>query len=374
MNESLINKYIQRTMYLGKRAEGKTSPNPMVGAILVKNGKIIAEGYHHRAGCSHAEIEALNIAGKNAKGSILFTNLEPCCHYGKTPPCTNAIIESGIAAVYCAMKDPNPQVNGKGLKILEDAGIKTRTGFLEDKATFLNKVYIKYITTKIPYVTLKWASSLDGKIATETGESKWITGEVSRKYVHKIRSISDSILAGVGTVIADDPDLTVRHGYRKTLPLVRIIMDEKLQIPRNSKVLRTSKEYPTLIATGKSAAEKYSNEFDPGIKLLTCELNEDGVDPVSLLLSLGKMRITSLLVEGGPKIFASFIKKKLADSIFIILAPRIIGGQSSFSAIASIGYHHLETQSEYRISRFRRLGPDLLLEVYPPGKNICLQA
>ena len=193
MNESSINHYIKRTLILGKRGEGKTSPNPMVGAILVKNGKIIAEGYHHRAGCNHAEIEVLNIAGKNAKGSTLFTNLEPCCHFGITPPCTSAIIKAEIDAVYCAMKDPNPLVNGKGLKILENAGIKTGTGFLEQKAAFLNKTYIKYITTKTPYVTLKWASSLDGKIATETGESKWITGEVSRKYVHRIRSISDGI-------------------------------------------------------------------------------------------------------------------------------------------------------------------------------------
>jgi diaminohydroxyphosphoribosylaminopyrimidine deaminase/5-amino-6-(5-phosphoribosylamino)uracil reductase len=349
--------YIERTLRLAKKAEGFTTPNPMVGALLVKKNQIIAEDYHKKPGTPHAEALVISRAGEKTKGSTLYVNLEPCCHTDKrTPPCTKSIISAGIKKVVIAMLDPNPKVAGKGVKELSDAGIEVVYGILEEKAKKLNEAYIKYITTKKPFFILKIAMTLDGKIATPDGESKWITGEKARKLVHRIRSSSDAVMTAIGTVKADDPRLTARIKGGKNP--IRIVIDPELQTPLNAQILKTPPK--TIIVT------KNSNPHSIQFEKLNIELLyfEDKLDLNWLAAELGKREITSVLLEGGSSFNSHALEQGIIDKVMFFIAPKIIGGKDSFPAIGGKTFKRLKDAYNITDVKVKKIGNDILIEGY----------
>lgn len=334
-----------------------TSPNPMVGALIVKNGIIIAEDFHRKPGTPHAEVLAIEKAGEKTKESALYVNLEPCCHTGKrTPPCTRAIINTGIKQVIIGMSDPNPKVSGRGILELQNAGIDVKSGILDDEAKRLNEAYIKYITTGKPFVILKIAMSLDGKIATPEGQSKWITGEKARKKVHRLRSRIDAIMTAIGTVKADNPRLTARIKGGKS-PL-RIVIDPNLEIPINANVLQVPPE--TIIVT-KINNPKLNYIEKTGIKIIYFE---EKLDLNWLMEKLGKMEITSVLIEGGSSLNAHALEEGIVDKVMFFIAPKIIGGEKSFPAVGGKIFKNLEDAYRIKDLKIKRIGEDLLIEGY----------
>ncbi|PKL51655.1 MAG: riboflavin biosynthesis protein RibD [Nitrospira bacterium HGW-Nitrospira-1] len=353
--------FMKRALALAERARGKTSPNPMVGAVIVKNGKVIAEDYHKKAGEPHAETLAILNAGDKAKDATLFVTLEPCCHKDKrTPPCTEKIISSGIKKVISAMKDPNPKVSGKGIAELEKAGIQTITGVLEEKARRLNESYVKYITTGAPFVILKVAMTLDGKIAAPDGESKWITGEKARKMVHRLRGSSDAVMTAIGTIRADNPMLTCRvSGYKNP---VRIIIDPHLETSPDSHVASCPPE--TIIVTmGANDKEFMWKKFkEKGISFIAYQSKE--LDLAWLMRELGKLSITSLLVEGGSSLSSYCLEAGIVDKVMFFIAPKIIGNRDSYPAVGGKSFRKLEDAYRLRDVKTRRIGEDILVEGY----------
>lgn len=324
--------YMKRALQLAKRGTGRVSPNPRVGAVIVRDGKILSEGYHHQFGQAHAEVDALSKCnGNSLRNTSLYVNLEPCSHFGKTPPCVNAILQSGISEVIIGMTDPNPLVSGKGIAKLKSGGIRVKTGVLQDACQEINRAYIKYIQTGLPYVTLKIAQTLDGRIAVPSGKSKWITGETSRKQVHRMRQAHDAVLVGVDTVIQDDPLLTPRAGKRVTSR--RIILDSKLRIPDAARVLRSSHSEKTILITTRQAdPEKIERIRQNGVEVWQVAQDQSGrVRIQAALKRLGKSRIASVLVEGGSRIFSAFIEQKLFDELVVFMAPVCFG--SGLSAV-----------------------------------------
>jgi len=350
--------YIKRTLALAERARWKTSPNPMVGALLVKNGRIISEGYHKKAGTPHAEVIAIDKAGKKSLGTTLYVSLEPCCHKDKrTPPCTQKIISSGIRRVVIAMKDPNPKVAGKGIAELEKAGIKVVWGILEEKARLLNEAYIKFITTGTPFVVLKIAMTLDGKIATPEGESKWITGDKARNMVHRLRGSSDAVMTAIGTVKADNPMLDCRvSGYKNP---VRVIIDPHLETGLDSQVASCPPE--TVIVTRSPNADvSIWNKFrEKGITFI--EYQSEKLDLKWLMQKLGKLSVTSVLVEGGSSLSAYCLEAGIVDKVMFFIAPKIIGGRDSFPAVGG-SFRKLSDAHRLRDVKTRRVGEDILIE------------
>ncbi len=354
MNDEL---YIKRTLRLAEKARGMTSPNPMVGAVIVKNGKIISEDFHRRPGTPHAEALALEQAGEKARGSTLYANLEPCCHTEKrTPPCTKAIINAGIKKVIIAMKDPNPKVSGKGVIELQKAGIEVVSGVLEDEAKRLNEAYTKYIGTGKPFVILKTAMTLDGKIATPEGQSKWITGEKARALVHRLRSNADAVMTAIGTIKADDPQLTARIKAGKNP--ARIIIDPRLEVPLNANVLRIPPE--TIIVTRVKNSKAFRLE-QAGIKII---FYKEKLDLDRLMKKLGEMEIASLLIEGGSSLNAHALEDGIVDKIMFFIAPIIIGGRESFSAIGGKNFKKLEEAYRLKDISIKRIGEDFLIQGY----------
>ncbi|MDA8077982.1 MAG: bifunctional diaminohydroxyphosphoribosylaminopyrimidine deaminase/5-amino-6-(5-phosphoribosylamino)uracil reductase RibD [Nitrospiraceae bacterium] len=352
---------IRRTLSIAGRARGRTSPNPLVGAVLVKNGRIIAEGYHKKAGTPHAEVIAIDRAGGKARGSTLYVSLEPCCHKDKrTPPCTRKIIDAGIRRVVIAMKDPNPKVSGRGVEELEQAGIRVVWGILEQKAMQLNEHYIKHITTGMPFVILKVAMTLDGKIATPEGESRWITGEAARKMVHRLRGSVDAILTAVGTVRADDPSLTCRAaGGRDPL---RVVIDPHLETGTSARVFSTPPQ--TIVVTKASAgAEVKRRELaERGVRTLAYE--GDRVDMSWLMRQLGKMGVTSVMVEGGAALNASCLEGGIVDKVMFFIAPMIIGGRESIPAVGGKNFLRLAEALRLQDAKLKKVGEDFLIEGY----------
>lgn len=350
---------MKRALTLAARASGRTSPNPMVGAVLVKRGRVIAEDYHRKAGAPHAEALVLRRAGERAAGSTMYVTLEPCCHTRKrTPPCTSAIIKAGVKRVVAAMPDPNPEVSGKGFKILRKAGIEVDAGVLVEKARSLNEAYIKYITTGKPFVILKTAMTLDGKIATSSGESKWITGEKARRLVHKTRGGVDALLTGIGTVEADDPQLTCRaSGFRGINP-VRVVIDPSLRISPRARVLDTPPE--TMIVT-KTRNDKSRALEDSGVRLIHYKRE---LDLDWLMRRLAGMEIMSVLVEGGSTLNAHALNGGIVDRVMFFIAPKIIGGEESYPAVGGPGSLARTLAGAYRIKdmRARLVGEDILIE------------
>ncbi len=356
-------KFMRMVLKLAEKGSGSTSPNPMVGAVVVKNGKITGSGYHRQAGDRHAEVIALQQSGKNNKSATLYVNLEPCCHFGQTPPCTEEIIKSGIKRVVCSMIDPNPKVNGKGIGILKKNKIKAEVGLLEEEAKKLNEVYLKYISTGLPYVILKWASTLDGKIATVDGDSKWISNDQSRKFAHQLRSQVDAVLVGVDTVIEDDPELNNRLVKGKNP--VKIILDTKGRIPLNSKIVLSAKNERTILATVCADKEKFENSYLEVWKLKENEKRQ--VDLLSLLKKAGESKITSLLVEGGQKVLSSFMQERLVDKVYCFVSPKIIG--KGLDTFAELGISKIADSVRLNDVEIKKIEDNVLVSGYPVWRN-----
>lgn len=355
--------FMKEALRLAAKGRGRTSPNPMVGAVIIRGGKIIAGDYHRRSGTPHAEILALRNAGKLTKDATLFINLEPCCHTDKkTPPCTNAIIESGLRKVIVAMTDPNPKVSGKGIKALKNAGIEVETGMMEPEAKRLNETFAKFITKREPFVILKAAQSLDGKIATASGESKWITGDKARQYVHRLRNEVDALIVGIGTVIADDPSLDCRIKCGRN-PF-RVIVDSALRIPLNAKVLRHEDNKTIIAATEKANSEKISSVTKMGHKVLTVKSKEGKVDLKSLMKELGRLEITSVMIEGGSSLNASALSSGIVDKVIFFCAPKIIGGVDAIPSIGGLSPASLNKIIKVKDLRVKRVGDDFMFEGY----------
>lgn len=352
--------FMKRALVLARRAHGMTSPNPMVGAVLVKKGRIIAEGYHKKAGTPHAEAIAIDAAGSRAAGSTLYVTLEPCCHKDKrTPPCTDKIISSRISKVVIAMLDPNPKVSGKGVEELKKAGIATVSGILDKKARGLNEVYIKHITEQAPFVVLKVAMTLDGKIATPLGESKWITGEKARREVHRLRGRVDAILTAIGTVKADDPQLTCRTGNRRDP--VRVVLDPELEISPQARVVSCP---PQTVIVTRAAASSRKKELLAGKGVLFIEHGPARVDLGRLLDQLYRMGITSILVEGGASLNSSCLEAGIVDKVMFFIAPKIIGGMDSLPAVGGKIFRSLQHPFMLQRTTVRRFDNDILVQGY----------
>ncbi len=356
--------YMRRALYLAAQARGRTSPNPMVGAVIVNNGKIVGEGYHKKPGTPHAEVHAIQQARGQSNGAALYVNLEPCCHWGRTPPCIQAIIQAGISSVVMAMPDPNPLVAGKGKMELEAHDIAVQSGICEQEARKLNEAYIKYITTGLPFVILKSAISLDGKIATSTGESKWITSEASRRRVHELRDAADAILVGIGTVLQDNPSLTTRLPEREGKDAVRVIVDSNARIPTSAKILNLDSPAPTLIAvTPNAPTEKLAQLNECGAETLIIPELNGRVNLKVLMKKLAERELTSVLIEGGGEINASALKEGIVDKIMIFIAPKLIGGQTAPGPF-STGIEHLSDAVELHDIQVSQIGEDILVEGY----------
>ncbi len=352
--------YMQRAIELAKKGAGFVNPNPMVGAVIVKDGKIIGEGYHQRYGDLHAERNALKNCTENPEGATIYVTLEPCCHYGKTPPCTEAIIEKKLAKVVIGAMDANPLVAGKGARILQDHGIEVVSGVLEDECVKMNRVFYKYITTKEPYVVMKYAMTADGKIATRTGESKWITGEKAREAVHKTRNDLSAIMVGVETVIMDDPLLTCRLDEKCINP-VRIICDSCLRTPIDSKVVRDASDTRTIIATTCESQERIRIYEEENCQVLKVPSKDGKVDLKALMKLLGEMEIDSVLLEGGGTLNYSAITAQIVDEVQIYMAPKIFGGNAK-SPVEGIGVEHPADAVELVPINIQMIGDDILIE------------
>ncbi|UCD34311.1 MAG: bifunctional diaminohydroxyphosphoribosylaminopyrimidine deaminase/5-amino-6-(5-phosphoribosylamino)uracil reductase RibD [Nitrospiraceae bacterium] len=355
--------YMGKALALAARAKGRTSPNPLVGALVVKGDRIIAQGYHRKAGTPHAEAAALKRAGGLAAGATLFVTLEPCCHTGKrTPPCTEAIIQSRIKKVVAAMIDPNPHVSGRGLKELRKAGIKTRSGVMMAEARKLNEAFIKHVTTKEPFVILKIAQSLDGKIATARGESQWITGPKARTKVHELRNEVDALLVGIGTVRKDDPSLDCRmRGGRNPY---RVIVDSRLEIPLKAKVLNFT-DGKTIIASAQGADRRARKTLaGKGVQVLTVSGRTGSVDLRDLMKHLGNLGIMSVMIEGGSSIAASALAARIVDKVMFFVAPKIIGGTDAVPSVGGLSPALLKNAMQLRDVQVSRYGNDMLIEGY----------
>lgn len=355
--------YMRRALELAEKGVGRVNPNPAVGAVIVKNGKIIGEGYHQFYGGPHAEINAFHNAVEEVRGSTLYVTLEPCCHFGKTPPCVDEIIGRGIKRVVIGVPDPNPLVAGQGVKRLQDHGIETNTGVLEEECRKINEIFMRYVVTKKPFVIMKAAMTLDGKIASPTGNSKWITGEEARQEVHKLRNRVSAIMAGIGTVLADDPELTCRmEGGRNPK---RIVVDSSLRIPLEAAVLKNGDETPVYIATTKKADRGKIKALEAeGVDVLVLPELNGRVDLKALLKKLGEINIDSILLEGGAALNYSAMEQGIVDKVQFYVAPKIIGGALAKTPVGGTGISLVKDAFAIEKITVRTVGKDVLLEGY----------
>ncbi len=360
---------MKRAISLARRGVGKTAPNPAVGCVIVRDETVVGEGWHKKAGAPHAEINALRQAGEKSRHADAYVTLEPCSHFGKTPPCADALVRAGVARVFVGMIDPNPQVCGKGVEVLRAAGIEVITGILEKECAGLNESFVKHVTTGLPFVILKSAMTLDGKTATASGDSKWITSEKSRSYVHKLRAVVDGIMVGVGTVIADDPQLTCRLEGKRKDP-VRIVVDSRLRIPVNARVLHLDSGSKTCIATTLRESEKIDELRKSGVEIISCRENSGRVDLEDLLRKLGAMGIQSLLLEGGRELAGEALRLGLIDKFLLFYAPKLCGGGDGLGLFAGTGVGRMDDAQRLGDIQIRRFGEDLLIEGYP--ERACL--
>ncbi|GAB6180568.1 bifunctional diaminohydroxyphosphoribosylaminopyrimidine deaminase/5-amino-6-(5-phosphoribosylamino)uracil reductase RibD [Desulfotomaculum defluvii] len=357
--------YMQMALELAAKARGRTSPNPMVGAVLVKDGEVVGKGFHAKAGGAHAEVVALVDAGDRAKDATVYVTLEPCCHYGRTGPCTEALKKAGVKRVVAAMMDPNPLVAGQGLNILKDAGIEVKAGVLEKEARELNEVFIKYITTKKPFVVLKAATSLDGKIATANGESKWITSNEAREYGHRLRDQYDAILVGVNTVLTDNPSLTARLPEGRGKDPIRIIVDSMARTPTGSQVLTQDSAAHTIIATSERApVERRASLMAAGAEVIVVPGEGPGVNLTKLMEILGEKQISSVLIEGGGKICGSAFAAGIVDKVAWFIAPKIIGGDLAPGPVRGEGIKNLKDATQIHDISIQQLGTDFCIMGY----------
>ena len=362
--ESIMDEhYMRQALAIAQYALGRTSPNPMVGAVIVRNGRVVGQGWHRKAGTPHAEINALQQAGELAQGATLYVTLEPCSHHGRTGPCADAVIAAGIQKVVVAMTDPNPLVAGRGISKLRDAGIEVVEGVLASAAAALNESFIKWVSTQMPFIVLKSAMSLDGKIAAHTGHSQWITGPKSRERVHQLRDCYDAILVGIGTVLADNPNLTTRLSYQGKNP-IRVIVDSMARTPLDAHVV-TDGLAPTIIAvTHEAPSSRVDALRSRGIEVLSVEGKGKGVCLQQLFKMLGKREITSILIEGGATINASAFEENLVDKVQWFIAPKIIGGHDAPGPVGGLGVTDVNNANIFEDINIESIGEDILISAY----------
>ena len=358
--------YMKRALELAKRGEGFVSPNPLVGAVIVKNDEIIGEGYHECFGEDHAEINAFKNKIKDIDGSTMYVTLEPCSHYGKTPPCVETIIKSGVIKVIVGTLDSNPLVSGRGIKILESNGIEVITGVLENECKQINEVFFKYIETQLPFVTLKYAMTLDGKIASYTGSSRWISNSLSREYVHELRHKNSAIMVGIGTVLNDDPSLNTRlDDFKNSLDPIRIIVDTNGRIPLDSKVINMESNSKTILATTDSIEnDKLKALESKNVSIIICPLKNNQVDLSFLLKALGEQNIDSILLEGGSELNFNMLKEHLVDKVITFIAPKIIGGKDSKTPVGGVGIELMKDAIDIYNVKYRVFDSDICIEGY----------
>ena len=352
--------YMLRAVQLARNGIGFVNPNPLVGAVIVKNGNIIGEGWHEQYGQPHAERNALKNCTESPEGAEIYVTLEPCCHHGKQPPCTEAIIQAGIRKVYIGSADPNPLVAGKGAELLRQAGIEVQTGVCQAECDKLNKIFFHYITTKAPYCMMKIAMTADGKTATRTGLSRWITNEASRRHVHETRKQFSGIMCGIGTVIADNPSLTCR--IENPSNPTRIICDTHLRIPVECNIVRTADQVPTIVATSSQDEAKLEKLRNHGVQILKIKAHEGNINLKLLMKKLGEQGIDSVLLEGGACLHESALRAGIVQHVQIYIAPKIFGGVSAKTAVGGLGVE--EVDEAYRLStpEIRTFGSDILLD------------
>ena len=368
--------YMLQAIQLAKQGEGWTNPNPMVGAVIVKNGRIIGKGYHKKYGELHAERNAIASLTESAEGATIYVTLEPCCHYGKTPPCTEAIIEQKIKRVVIGSRDPNPKVSGKGIKMLQEAGIEVIEDFMREECDRLNPVFFHYITTKTPYVVMKYAMTLDGEIATKTGASKWITGEAARAEVQHMRHRYMGIMAGIGTVIADDPMLNVRvEGWKSP---IRILCDSGLRIPLDGQIVKSAGKYRTIVAYADSenTEAKRKRLHEMGVETICCPDENNQVDLKKLMKYLGEEGIDSILLEGGGTLNDSALRAGIVQEVQAFIAPKLFGGMNSKTPVEGIGVRFPSEAVKLKCTDICQIGEDIRITCQVCGKEqeeSCLQ-
>ena len=368
--------YMLQAIQLAKQGEGWTNPNPMVGAVIVKNGRIIGKGYHKKCGELHAERNAIASLTESAEGATIYVTLEPCCHYGKTPPCTEAIIEQKIKRVVIGSRDPNPKVSGKGIKMLQEAGIEVIEDFMREECDRLNPVFFHYITTKTPYVVMKYAMTLDGKIATKTGASKWITGEAARAEVQHMRHRYMGIMAGIGTGLADDPMLNVRvEGWKSP---IRILCDSGLRIPLDGQIVKSAGKYRTIVAYADSenTEAKRKRLHEMGVETIWCPDENNQVDLKKLMRYLGEEGIDSILLEGGGTLNDSALRAGIVQEVQAFIAPKLFGGMNSKTPVEGIGVRFPSEAVKLKCTDICQIGEDIRITCQVCGKEqeeSCLQ-
>lgn len=355
-------KFMKRALMLARKGVGKTSPNPAVGCVIVRDGLIVGEGWHKKAGTPHAEIHALEMAGTAAWGADVYVTLEPCCHTGKTPPCSDALIKAGVGRVVAGMSDPNPRVRGGGLAALTKAGIQVECGVLEEECRELNRAFIKQISTGLPHVTYKCAMTLDGKTATATGDSRWISCHASRTAVHRMRARMDAVMVGVDTVIADDPELTVRH-VRGRDPL-RVVVDSRLRTPENARIVGERLAPGTVIATVENDRDRQLPFLQRGVSIFTCTPDEGRVSLKELLARLGEQGIQSILLEGGSRLAGEMLQHNLIDELVIFVAPKIVG-TNGYSPFTLQGINIMDQAIPLNFTHVARSGVDIVVHARP---------
>lgn len=355
---------MKMALALAEHGRGRTSPNPMVGCVIVKDGVVVGKGFHRAAGEPHAEIHALNEAGDRARGASLYVSLEPCNHTGRTPPCTQAILNSGIKRIVAGMKDPNPGVTGGGLAFLQSQGLDVSAGVCEDLCRRLNEVFIKHVVTGMPFVILKCAATLDGCIATHSGDSRWITNPLSRHFVHEIRNQVDAVMVGIGTVLKDNPRLTTRLENREGSDPLRIVLDSRLSTPPNARLLHLTSDSDTLLVTGRDVpAEKRSRLEKNGVRFLSLDSHQGRIDLPALMKELGKMDVTSLLIEGGSTVNGSALRAGIVDKIFMFFAPKLCTG-SGVSICSGPGVDFMAQSLQVTDLSVHRFDNDVMIEAY----------
>jgi diaminohydroxyphosphoribosylaminopyrimidine deaminase / 5-amino-6-(5-phosphoribosylamino)uracil reductase len=356
--------YMKLALNLAAMAKGRTNPNPLVGAVLVKDGRIIGQGAHLKAGEPHAEVHAFRMAGDAAEGATLYVTLEPCSHHGRTPPCAELVVRSKVKRVVVAMTDPNPLVAGRGLKLLEDAGIEVTVGVLEDEAKRLNERFIHNFTSRRPFVVVKTAMTLDGKIAAHTGDSRWITGPESRERVHKLRDEVDGILVGIGTVLADDPELTTRLPEGGRNP-IRIILDSGLRTPEEARVLNVAEAQSWIVTAEGADPEKAERLRERGVEVFAVARGAKGLDLDAVLKALFEKGITHLLVEGGASVNGEFLKAGLINKIMAFIAPKLVGGADAPTPYGGEGFAKMADAVQLTGITMEQFGDDICLTGYP---------
>jgi diaminohydroxyphosphoribosylaminopyrimidine deaminase/5-amino-6-(5-phosphoribosylamino)uracil reductase len=363
--------YMNLALELAARGRGWTSPNPMVGAVVVRQGRIVGRGYHEAAGKAHAEVNALAEAGAAAKGAVLYVTLEPCNHQGRTPPCTERILAAGISRVAAAMADPNPDVRGGGAEHLRRQGVAVTLGVCEAEARRLNESYLKYVRTKLPFVIVKCAATLDGRIATRTGDSRWVTGPRSRRFVHRLRHAVDGIMVGIGTVRCDDPRLTARLDGEPVRNPVRIVLDTQLSIGETARVLAPGADAATVIVTGATALADKAAKADrirsaaAHVDTVACAVTENRIDLEALMRRLGRRGITSLLIEGGAGVIGAALRARIVDKLLFFFAPKLLGGDDGVPVCTGPGAAAMGEALRVADIRTRRFEDDVLIEGYP---------